>query len=265
MKKLLFFDIDGTILAEGENRYVPESAKKAIHLLQENGHLCFINTGRSWSEVHSNISDLGFDGFVCGCGTYIRYRDRILLTQEIPTKLADSVLEDMSRCHLEWLLEGKSAIYYSTEPYTTHIGDFHQEFHQRFPDACADVLPSTRGLHFDKFCICTRPDSDLQAFITKYQKYFTFIDRGNQFYEVVPAGFSKASGIQFLMDYFQIPLEDTIAIGDSTNDLPMLTFAGTSIGMKKSDEAVLQIVDYITDTVENDGIYKALEHFGLIP
>ena len=66
------------------------------------------------------------------------------------------------------------------------------------------------------------------------------------------------------MDYFDIPLEDTIAIGDSNNDLPMLEFAGLSIGMQKSDADVLSTVDYVTDTVENDGIYKAMKHFHLI-
>ena len=98
----------------------------------------------------------------------------------------------------------------------------------------------------------------------KYQEQLTFIDRGSGFYEVVPAGHSKATGIQFLMDYFDIPLKDTIAVGDSTNDLPMLEYAGLSIGMKKSDAPVLNTVDYVTDTVENDGICKAMRHFGLI-
>ena len=41
MRKLLFFDIDGTILSEGEKRYIPDSAVEAVHKLQQNGHLCF--------------------------------------------------------------------------------------------------------------------------------------------------------------------------------------------------------------------------------
>lgn len=98
----------------------------------------------------------------------------------------------------------------------------------------------------------------------KYKDKLTFIDRGNDFYEVIPVGHSKATGIRFLMDHFDIPLEDTIAVGDSTNDLPMLEYAGLSIGMKKSDAPVLNTVDYVTDTVENDGIYKAMKHFELI-
>lgn len=62
-----------------------------------------------------------------------------------------------------------------------------------------------------------------------FEHDLTFIDRGNGFYEVVPMGYSKASGMQFLMDHFAIAKEDTIAIGDSTNDLPMLSYAGTGI------------------------------------
>lgn len=264
MKKLIFFDIDGTILTQGKNRFVPESTKKAIRLLQENGNLCFINTGRSRSEIHSGITDMGFDGYVCGCGTFISYHDNTLLARELPPELADSIMEDVNLCRLEWIFEGQHATYYSTEPYTTHIGDLYREFHREFPDVCSDVMPGSRGLVFDKFCICTRPDSDLMRFTHKYQDLFFFIDRGNGFYEVVPEGCSKASGIRFLMDYFHIPLKDTIAIGDSTNDLPMLTFSGLSIGMKESDPAVLEAVDYVTDSIEHDGIYKAMRHFGLI-
>lgn len=264
MRKLLFFDIDGTILSEGENRYVPDSAIQAIRQLQANGHLCFINSGRSWSEIHDNITGLGFDGFVCGCGTFINYHNEILLADEIPMPLADEIYEDIHRYRLEWLLEGQHAIYYSTIPYQTHIGDFYKEYHALFPDHCVDYPPETRGLHYDKFCLCTTPESNLSEFMDKYQEQLTFIDRGSGFYEVVPAGHSKATGIQFLMDYFDIPLKDTIAVGDSTNDLPMLEYAGLSIGMKKSDAPVLNTVDYVTDTVENDGICKAMRHFGLI-
>lgn len=264
MKKLLFFDIDGTVLTEGERRYVPESAEKAIRLLQENGHMCFINTGRCWSEIFSDITSIRFDGFVCGCGTYIRCHDEVLLEKELPLELADNILEDLNRCQLEWILEGQQNVYFSTQPYETRIGNFKKEYAWQIPGTCINVPPETRGLHFDKFCICSCSGSNLEGFIHKYQNTLCFIDRGNDFYEIIPKGYTKASGIQFLMDYFHIPLEDTIAIGDSTNDLPMLRFAGLSIGMKESDAEVLETVDYVTDTVENDGIYKAMKHFQLI-
>lgn len=264
MKKLLFFDIDGTILTQGTDRYVPDSVKTSVQALQERGHLCFINTGRTMSEIQENISGIGFDGFVCGCGTYISFHGDILFSRHLPLSLADSVIEDLNRCKLEWVLEGSDKLYYSTLPYTTRIGDFRRDYTGDFAHAACDISPSARGLCYDKFCLCITKDSDFQTFYHKYQKTFTFIDRGRQFYEVVPSGYSKASGIQFLMEHFKIPREDTIALGDSTNDLPMLEFAGYSIAMKDSAQEVLEVADYVTDTVEQDGVQKALQDLDLI-
>lgn len=52
-------------------------------------------------------------------------------------------------------------------------------------------------LTFDKFCICDTPGSDTERFLKMFEHDLTFIDRGNGFYEVVPMGYSKASGMQF--------------------------------------------------------------------
>ncbi len=264
MRKLIFFDIDGTLLTQGANRYIPDSVPVTLRRLQANGHLCFINTGRSRAEIGDELLSLGMDGLVCGCGTYINYHDEVLFARHLPQTLADAVVQDLQDYGLEWMLEGKEHIYYSNVPYTTHIGDFHKEYHTLYPNASADIAPGTPGLDFDKFCICLPARHHFDAFREKYKDIFTFIDRGQGFYEVMPQGCSKASGIRFLMEHFSVSREDTIAIGDSTNDLPMLTYAGLSIAMKESDDIVLKQAGYITDTVENDGIQKAMEHFSLI-
>lgn len=271
MKKLILFDIDGTIVTECANnsaRYIPDSLTKAIVKLQQNGHLCFINTGRSFGEVDTAIRELPFDGYICGCGTYILYQGKELLTTEFPVSLRLQIIEDLQKCNLDWLLEGTKAVYYSDESYTTHIGDFMKEhkeiipeaFHIMSPDRAKEILPD-----FNKFCLCL-PDTrhDFAWFQQKYANKLDFIDRKGGFYEVIPKGHSKASGIQFLEDYFAIPHENTIAIGDSTNDLPMLEYASYSIAMGNSLPDILPYVDYVTDTVENDGIYKAMQHLHLI-
>ena len=261
---LLFFDIDGTLLTEGQNRYIPQSTMQGIRHLQARGHKCFINTGRAKAELTDEMLHLGFDGIICGCGTYIEYQQKPLFHHEISRELSDAILSSLENCRLEWVLEGTHDIYYSTVPYTTHIGDFYREFHQLFPDAVCDVDPSVRGLTFDKFCICLTPESDFSSFHLKFTKELDFIDRGSDFYEIVPRGFSKATGMQFLMDHFGVSRENTYAFGDSSNDLPMLEFAGHSIAMQHSDQVVLDMADYVTVAVERDGIYKALTHFNLI-
>lgn len=268
MKKLIFFDIDGTIITEGarhSERYIPQSCIDTIQQLQANGHLCFVNTGRSYAELDASIRALPFDGYVCGCGTYILYRGEELFSKHIEYALGNAILADMETYQLEWLLEGCAAIYYSTTPYRTRIRIFQEEHRVLIPDAFQSISPETsKDLDFDKFCICLGEGHDFDAFRQKYENSLTFIDRGKGFYEITPQGCSKASGMRFLEEYFQIPREDTIAIGDSTNDLPMLEYAGYSIAMGNSPEEIRRAVDYVTDTVENDGIRNAMKHLKLI-
>ncbi len=265
MKKLLFFDIDGTIISEGETRVIPNSMYKALRGLQAKGHLCFVNTGRSYAEIDQTIRNMKFDGFVCGCGTNIRYRGKELFSRTIPFSVGNAVIQDLEACRLDWLLEGCDSVYYSSKPYKTLIGTFQEEHSRLIPDAVKIVAPQqANNLIFDKFCICLHPESDFDRFYAKYSGAFSFIDRKNGFYEIMPQGFSKAGGIQFLEKYFQIPHEDTIAIGDSTNDLPMLEYAGFSIAMGNCAEELLSAADYVTKPIMEDGIYHAMKHLELI-
>lgn len=265
MRKLIFFDIDGTIVTEGKERIIPDSVLTTLHSLHQNGHLCFINTGRALAEVDKAIRELPFDGYVCGCGTYIEYQGEVLLSHTISHEQGNGIIRAMEACQLEWLLEGTNAIYYHARPYTTRIGDFQAEHRLLIPDAFHTVTSEEAiNLDFDKFCICLGASHQFHRFQKMYQDILTFIDRGHDFYEVVPKGFSKASGIAFLESHFQISHEDTIAIGDSTNDLPMLEYAGYSIAMADSSKELFDIVDYVTGSVLDNGIYNAMQHLGLI-
>lgn len=265
-KKLIFFDIDGTIVTDnGGKRIIPQSTIQAIRTLQSNGHLCFINTGRALTEIDESIRSLQMDGFVCGCGTYIAHQDTVLFHKTIPTSLGNRILKEFEICDLEWVLEGSQNLYFSELPYRTHIGDFKKEFSDVFSIAFDAVAPEdAHDLVFDKFCICAHEQSNVSRFMDSFQDDLSFIDRGNHFFEVIPTGCSKASGIRFLMDHFSIAHEDTLAIGDSTNDLPMLEYAGVSIAMGGSDPVVCQSADIVTAPILEDGLYKAFDFLHLL-
>ena len=86
-QKLLFFDIDGTLITEGTGK-IPESTKKAIKMAKEEGHLLFVNTGRTRTSLPEKITSLNFDGYVCGCGTNIFFGDQELLSAKLSNELA---------------------------------------------------------------------------------------------------------------------------------------------------------------------------------
>ena len=118
--------------------------------------------------------------------------------------------------------------------------------------------------HFDKFYCYVGETEEKRRFFREFEGMLDYIDRERGFYEVVPKGYSKASGMQYLADYLHSSMEDTVAIGDSNNDLPMLEAAGCAIAMGNSSKPVLDIADYVTAAVEEDGIRKALEWLGVI-
>lgn len=266
MKNLVFFDVDGTLVTRKGNGYlIPESTSLTLKLLRENGNLCFINSGRTVAGMENTILDIDVCGFVCGCGTYIKFKDQVLFSHTISHSLGNEVLKDLEQCNIEWLLEGQEFLYYSNKPYNTRIKHFKEEHSRDFPGICKILPPEeAHDLFFDKFCICTSPGCNFEYFQKKYNKEFTFIDRGDSFFEIVPSGYSKATGMQFLMDYLGIPIENTYAVGDSTNDLPMIDFAGTGIVMGGSPAEVTSHADYVTSPLLEDGIYNAMKHFKLI-
>ena len=97
--------------------------------------------------------------------------------------------------------------------------------------------------------------------LLKHCKYTKWHDGA---YDIIPKVGGKKAGIKAVLDHYGIELAETMAFGDGHNDLEMLEYVGTGICMANGHPETLERSDYVTDTVENDGIVKALSHFGLI-
>lgn len=257
--KIVFFDIDGTLLSE-VTRCIPESAITAIHLLQENGHLAFINTGRALSFIDKEIFDIQFDGLLCGCGTYVSYHNDVILHHKFSNTMCMHIVELLRKYKIDAILEGKDKSY----------GDvYHKINTQIFRDFVADFKHpydtwEAKDLSFDKFFIYSEDSKAMLQFQKELEEQIIFINREKGFFEAVPKGYSKATGMKEMADYLGVDLKDTIAIGDSNNDLMMLEAAGISIAMGNAPKHIKEKVDFVTKDVDNNGIYHALEHFNLI-
>ena len=117
----------------------------------------------------------------------------------------------------------------------------------------------------DKFVIWYETSEQLETFRKVSDPYFECIDRGGTFREFVPHGFSKATGMQYVLDYYHLSLEDTYAFGDSNNDLAMLRYTPNSIAMGNSlPTSLFKEVSHITTNASADGIANALQHFNFI-
>lgn len=267
-KKLLFFDIDGTLLAGGIPGYIPESAIDALKKAQANGHYLFINTGRTRSFLPETVMEFPFDGYICGCGTEIIFQGKTLWHNEIPLEIRQKVPQMLKATKIQGVGEGRNACYFEDrDDYFPPIKEILDVY------AAAEVTDPIRTFNdpspdFDKFVIFTDKDSDLPAFRKEMEDYFEYIGREDNdaynFAEFVPKHCSKATGIDYLVDYLGVSLDDCFVFGDSANDLPMLTHVKNSIAMGNAYPEILTQTSYVTTPIDRDGIRNALLHFKLI-
>lgn len=259
-KKMVFFDIDGTLITE-DTYIIPDSAKAAIKQAQANGHLMFINTGRPPLLLDPMLKELGFDGYVCGCGTYVEYHGEVLYSHEIYPEETKELVKAFREAHCEVIYEGRDVLHAETENQNEYI-----EFClKRNADLGVPIVPTGEGnFTFDKFFLAYLDEPAFLALMDKLSGQWEWIDRGPSLAEVVPARHSKASGIQVLMDHLGIPLEQCYVLGDSNNDLPMLEFVPNSIAMGNASDSLKEKVAFVTADIEDDGVAKALKHFEII-
>ncbi len=260
-RKILFFDIDGTLITNDGKRTFPEDAKEALRNARKNGHLMFINTGRVRANVEDFIFNDCFDGIVCGCGTHIIYNDEELFHHTLEQDYCKEIARKCRRYGFAALFEHAEQNGYDGTMRLNDDNPILEYFKKMNRKMVSDIEDS--DFIFDKFAAWYDENSDIDGFRKDIGKDFMIIDREGNFVEVVPHGFSKATGIKYLLDYFDIPLENAYVFGDSNNDLEMIEYVPNSIAMKVCSDEVRKKASYITEDVMDGGIYKAMKHFGL--
>lgn len=261
-RKMIFFDIDGTLVPECTNNIIP-SAIDAIHKAMENGHLTFINSGRTLINLHPNIKAVGFSGYCCGCGTDIYEGENLLYSYRLKPEDCKEIIHYFHKHKISALFEGRTHLYIDPSVMQhDKTDDVQQNMDVTFK--LLDTKEAMNQALFTKI-VYWKPrhmdDSLVQNFLSRW---FSIIERGDNMCEVVPLNHSKATAIEYLCNHFNIPLEHCYAIGDSTNDLSMLEYVPHAVAMGVSMPEILPYVEYHTDTLENHGIKKALEYYGII-
>lgn len=261
-RKALFFDVDGTLLSEITGK-VPESAVKAVEAARRQGHLVFINSGRVSRLLDPIRKLIDVDGYLCGCGTYIILGDQELYARKIPHQRGIEIKKALKEHRIEGILEGKGGCHFHKDP--SWMPRLEQMRENIGKEGAVSPCPiEDDSYDFDKFCCLTDADSDKEGFFRYIQEDFQIIDRGNDFWECVPKGHSKATAIQMVLDHYGLALEDAYVFGDSTNDLPMFTYARNAVLMGHHDKELEPYASFVTRTVEADGVAYAMKELGII-
>ena len=258
---VVFFDIDGTIV-DDKTQIIPESTVRAVERLGENGHLAVVNTGRPFSHLDPRIRRMDFGAWICGCGMEIRLRDGWLVRRAPDALVCARVRDAVRQCGMRVLYEGLEGDLFTDGAYSRNeVLDLEAERMRQKGFLVRELEPQPRYLKLVTF---DAPGCRREEFIRRVSPWFTCIDRGNTMLELVLNGYTKAGGMAELLTRLGLPREETLAIGDSTNDLPMIEFAAHSACMGDGMEELKAKSEYVTAPVLEDGIEKALKHFGLI-
>ena len=261
-KKAVFFDIDGTLLIQG--RQVVESTVEAIRKIRANGHLAFICSGRSRIMIpQTPVLDMGFDGIVGACGTYGEYEGKEVFRYSLDKQQLEELISVFRKYHAMYILEGTEYIYYDEEM----VNDFEEDWYLQYVNDTIphNFLPVQNVERIDacKASIHAK-NTDPEEVYGKLRRNFEVLEHVFGVAEFVPKGFSKAKGIELMCEKLGIDRADTIAVGDSINDVDMLKYAGIGICMGNGSEPAKACADYITSDILDDGIYRAMEHFQLL-
>ena len=253
----IFFDIDGTLVSF-KTHSIPASAKTAINQLKDKGIKVIISTGRSYCEV-DNLEDLEFDGFITANGTYC-----------IDTKGNTIAQHFISRESLE-----KLASYLEEKPFPCAFNTKRGNFINFVDDKvlllrrlvnvpAPSIKPVSELIESDVFQLGVFIDLAHEA---ELMQILTDCDSSRwhpDFTDIYAKDRNKATGMDCFLTFFDIEREYTMAFGDGGNDISMLKHAAIGVAMDNASDEVKAAANYVTNSVDEDGIINALRYFNVL-
>lgn len=255
MKKIVFFDIDGTLL-DGDKK-LPDSAKDAIHTLQKNGIYTAIATGRAPFMVSPLLEELNIDSYVSFNGQYVVFENEMIASNSINTEILKDIEESASK-------HEHALVYLNENTLKTNAKN-----NERVRKSLGSLKMAYPG--YDPEFYIKRDIYQALLFTKENEAEYlhafseiSFIRWHELSLDIIPKGGSKARGIRQLIARLGFRMEDVYAFGDGLNDIEMLQEVGTGVAMGNAHDIVKEHADFVTADVENDGIVKGLKEVGLL-
>ena len=259
MVKAIFFDIDGTLVSFKTHR-IPDSTRKAIEMIRKKGIKVFIATGRHFSVIN-NLEDIEFDGYITLNGCYcFEGTDKVIFKKSIDQADINSFidyLQQVRQLPCLFVEENRLSLNYIDDEMKYLMQLLKQEYMVPMNDL--DYYRDKELFQLTAFFKEAEDEKIMSRLPNSISMrwYPTFAD-------VITKGVDKGVGIDQFCNYYRFSIDETMAFGDGGNDIEMLQHAGIGVAMGNANDNVKQAADYVTDSVDNDGVFKALQHFGVI-
>lgn len=256
MIKAAFFDVDGTLLSH-RTKQVPPSARVALEKLKAAEIRCVVSTGRMIQEMDRlPMGGVTFDAYITMNGQLTLDADRRpLYGMPLEGQVKDFVLKLFHERRVPVILVEKDRLYLNFN--SQRVTDVQTAISSKVPP-----LGEYEGAELYQACVyVTGEEEQVLAPIRKHCEVTRWHPGG---VDVIAKGGGKRTAVQQYLHMHGILPEEAIAFGDGENDMGMLQLAGIGVALGNAEKQVKEIADYVTADIDDNGVEKALLHFGLI-
>lgn len=254
--KIIFFDIDGTLIPFGEKE-MPESTKRSLIKLREKGIKIFVATGKSLSQLSATkVMDIQFDGYLTLNGQLCYDKDFKLIfgnpidsrEMEILEKIFDakripfSLVGEFSR-YINYVDDLVIARQTETNSAVPNVDKYKGE---KIYQITAYVNPKQDKLLRDTLDLCT---------VTQWAPDAV---------DIISKNGGKLNAIHKILEIYDTQISETMAFGDAENDSLMIENAGIGVAMGNASDKLKKIASYVTTDCNKDGIENALKYFEIL-
>lgn len=274
MRKIVFFDIDGTLVTH--NNTIPASTKAAIQKLKDNNILPVISSGRPPTMMKEVAKELGVHTSISMNGQYVTYKDEVIHKNPIPLEAVDRLAmfakkhnQGIAFCGSE-KITGNSMLMLANNGIVKRL---RPHFARLAPKVAVKMVnqrviprpirPSDYNDRAIYQCILSVDESFDELYQGAFPE-FTYTRSNPYSVDAITRGSSKAKGMQIVLEHSGLSNEEAVAFGDGLNDIEMLQHAGVGVAMGNGRTELKKQADFVTDSVWEDGIYKGLEKLGLL-
>ena len=240
MGKILFFDIDGTLVEFRGG--MPDSSKEALLRAKENGHKIVLCTGRSKKQIYPWLLEIGFDGIVAAAGAYVECEGNVAFRHAMERE----AIRKAVRHFRTW---GAAYGFQTADAFVVHR-DQAEPMHQVFVDmgVSADKIDSI----FDGL-----RKEDGEGFYPKVEKmiYYKSPLAVQQVREIF------APELEVTASSFEEPDETS---GEVANDMEMMQYAKIGVAMGNAVSELKRAAYMVTDDIAQDGVLHAMQKLGLV-
>ena len=258
MIRAIFLDVDGTLISFSTHE-IPASALRALAQAHERGVRLFIATGRAANDL-GPLEGIPYDGVVSLNGARCVASDgRVVSLHPIPRADFERALALSEEQGFAMGLELEEGVFVNRV--TPDV--------ERVAHMVAHPVPEQTDLRelFGRVecCqLCFYFDAQTQRRVMAELPTLVASRWCPIFADVNVAGIDKVTGMEEFMRSYGFSAAEVAAFGDGGNDVAMLRAAGVGVAMGNACDEALNAADYVTASVDDDGIAKALAHLGVI-